>query len=51
MAARSVVGSPLNDDYYTKALPVVDEQLGRAGLRLAAVLNRWLGTAPACPLP
>jgi hypothetical protein len=26
----------LDDDYYKKALSVVDEQLGRAGLRLAA---------------
>jgi len=44
-------GATLDDDYYKKALPVADEQLGRAGLRLAAVLNRWLGNAPACPLP
>ncbi|MES0100653.1 S1/P1 nuclease [Mesorhizobium sp. M0019] len=41
----------LDNSYYDKALPIVDEQLGRAGLRLAAVLNRWLSTAPACPLP
>ncbi len=51
MTAGLVNGAVLENDYYTKALPVVDEQLGRAGLRLAAVLNRWLGTAPACPLP
>ncbi|MGM4986150.1 S1/P1 nuclease [Rhizobium sp. 11_C7_N12_5] len=44
-------GATLDEAYYDKALPVVDEQLGRAGLRLAAVLNRWLGSAPACPLP
>lgn len=44
-------GATLDNAYYDKALPVVDEQLGRAGLRLAAVLNRWLGSAPACPLP
>lgn len=44
-------GAELDKTYYDKALLVVDEQLGRAGLRLAAVLNRWLATAPACPLP
>lgn len=39
----------LNGAYYDAALPVVDQQLGRAGLRLAAVLNRWLGDGAACP--
>ncbi|MGM4915032.1 S1/P1 nuclease [Rhizobium sp. 768_B6_N1_8] len=51
MAAGISSGATLDKAYYDKALPVVDEQLGRAGLRLAAVLNRWLATAPACSLP
>ncbi|RWC00273.1 MAG: hypothetical protein EOQ57_16825 [Mesorhizobium sp.] len=51
MSAGVAVGTVLDDAYYNKALPIVDQQLGRAGLRLAAVLNRWLSTAPACPLP
>ncbi|RNJ41806.1 hypothetical protein B5V01_21695 [Mesorhizobium erdmanii] len=51
MSAGISSGTVLDNPYYDKALPVVDEQLGRAGLRLAAVLNRWLGTSPACPLP
>ena len=29
----------IGDDYYRRALPVVDRQLGRAGVRLAATLN------------
>ena len=29
----------IGDDYYRKALPVLDRQLGRAGLRLAVFLN------------
>ena len=32
----------LPDDYETKALPIVNEQLERAGLRLATVLNAYL---------
>ena len=51
MAAGISNGATLDKAYYDKALQVVDEQLGRAGLRLAAVLNRWLATAPACSLP
>ncbi|WP_181183592.1 MULTISPECIES: S1/P1 nuclease [unclassified Mesorhizobium] len=51
MSAGVATGTVLDDAYYNKALPIVDQQLGRAGLRLAAVLNRWLSTAPACPLP
>jgi hypothetical protein len=33
----------LGDAYYQRALPVVDQQLARAGLRLARVLNESLG--------
>jgi hypothetical protein len=33
----------LGDDYYRRALPVVDRQLALAGLRLARVLNETLG--------
>jgi len=32
----------IGDDYYRRALPVLDRQLGRAGLRLAAFLNEAL---------
>ena len=43
----------VGDDYYTKALPIVDKQLSLAGLRLARFLNETLpraGKAPAsCP--
>lgn len=37
----------IRDDYYRRALPVVDRQLGRAGLRLAVFLDEALGSA-AC---
>jgi hypothetical protein len=33
----------LDDTYVAKALPVIHEQLARAGVRLAWVLNRALG--------
>jgi hypothetical protein len=29
----------LDDAYYAQALPILDRQLGRAGLRLARYLN------------
>ena len=35
----------IDDDYYRKALPVLDRQLGRAGLRLAAFLDDALAPA------
>lgn len=35
----------IGDDYYRKALPVLDRQLGRAGLRLAAFLDDALAAA------
>ncbi len=50
IAARTIYGElphsgTLPDDYETKALPIVNEQLERAGVRLAVVLNaslkRW----------
>jgi hypothetical protein len=47
IAARTIyrelphVGT-LPDDYETKALPIVNEQLKRAGVRLATVLNASL---------
>lgn len=48
IAARTIYGElpyigKLPDDYETKALPIVNEQLKRAGVRLAAVLNACLG--------
>jgi nuclease S1 len=48
IAARRVYGElphvgKLPDDYETKALPIVNEQLERAGVRLAAMLNACLG--------
>jgi hypothetical protein len=36
----------IGDDYYAKAVPAVDRQLGRAGLRLADFIERAL-TSPA----
>lgn len=35
----------LGDAYVQKNVPVVVEQLGSAGVRLAAILNRLLGEA------
>jgi hypothetical protein len=47
IAAHTIYGElphtgTLPDDYETKALPIVNEQLERAGVRLAAVLNACL---------
>jgi hypothetical protein len=47
IAARVIYGElpytgQLPDDYETKALPIVNEQLQRAGVRLAAILNAYL---------
>lgn len=45
-AVRAVYAIPgdynLGDDYYKKALPIVDRQLGAAGVRLAKLLNEVL---------
>lgn len=38
----------IDDDYYKKALPIVDRQLGLAGLRLARFLNEAYASS-ACP--
>lgn len=38
----------IDDTYYDKALPVLDRQLGKAGLRLAAFLNDAF-SSNACP--
>jgi hypothetical protein len=40
-------GSELDEAYYSKNIRLVDEQLTRAGLRLAALLNRALKTYAA----
>ncbi len=47
IAARIIYGElphsgTLPDDYETKVLPIVNEQLERAGVRLATVLNACL---------
>jgi hypothetical protein len=47
IAARTIYSElphigELPDDYETRALPIVNEQLKRAGVRLATVLNAWL---------
>lgn len=39
-------GANIDEAYYTAELPVIDERLARAGVRLAAVLNRALATPP-----
>jgi hypothetical protein len=51
IAARTVYGElpytgKLPDDYETKSLPIVNEQLERAGVRLAEVLNTCLRQNP-----
>ena len=40
----------IDDDYYRKVLPVLDRQLGVAGLRLARFLNEAYGSS-VCPAP
>jgi hypothetical protein len=37
-------GTNIDEDYYRKHLPVIDERMALAGVRLAAVLNRVLVT-------
>jgi S1/P1 Nuclease len=39
----------LDDDYYRKMLPILDRQLGVAGIRLARFLNDAYASAP-CPI-
>jgi hypothetical protein len=40
-------GTPLEEPYFAKALPVVKEQLKRAGVRLALLMNAAAdGTLP-----
>ena len=39
-------GGAVDETYYTAQIPVVDERLALAGVRLAAVLNRTLTTPP-----
>jgi hypothetical protein len=42
----------VGDDYYRKAVPVLDRQLGLGGIRLARWLNEtFSGPPPACPNP
>jgi hypothetical protein len=39
----------IDDNYYTQVLPVMDRQLGMAGMRLARFLNEIFGS-PKCPI-
>jgi hypothetical protein len=39
----------VDDGYYRKALPIIDERLALAGLRLAMILNDSLKTPPPAP--
>ena len=42
--ARKIEGIvPIDDAYYSRAAPVVEEQIRKAGIRLARVLNETLG--------
>jgi hypothetical protein len=43
-------GQPLDDEYYTKVAPILDRQLGVAGLRLARFLNDAFASN-VCPVP
>jgi hypothetical protein len=44
-------GANLDDQYYTVARPVIDQQLALAGLRLARLLNQDLGGEAVGPAP
>jgi len=48
MARTDVIhGTPLEEPYFAKALPVVKEQLKKAGVRLALLMNAAAdGTLP-----
>lgn len=46
-AAMLPNGSDIGDAYYQRSIPVIDQRLEMAGLRLAAVLNEVFTTAPA----
>ena len=51
-AARSIwveQNSALTDEYYNRALPVLDRQLARAGLRLAQFLNTAYASRDCLP--
>jgi len=39
----------ITDDYYTKVLPILDRQLGRAGLRLASFLDGAFAASACAP--
>jgi acid phosphatase len=45
--AMTPADKKLDDAYYDRALPIMDRQLGVAGLRLARLLNDAFGHAPA----
>jgi hypothetical protein len=42
-------GADIDDAYYQKNIAIIDEQLALAGVRLAALINRSLTTAPPRP--
>lgn len=46
-AAVSPKDNTLGEDYYNRSIPVVDERLSMAGIRLAATLNNLFGEAAA----
>jgi hypothetical protein len=48
-AALVPAGANVDEPYYRKQIPVVDERLALAGLRLAAMLNDALRTSPQSP--
>jgi hypothetical protein len=39
----------LDEEYYADSIPIVDQQLALAGLRLAQVLNEAFQPTPQCP--
>ncbi|MBE7559203.1 hypothetical protein HS125_09770, partial [bacterium] len=46
-AAVSPKDNTLGEDYCNRSIPVVDERLSMAGIRLAATLNNLFGEAAA----
>jgi hypothetical protein len=48
--AMTPANGVIDEQYYRAALPIALQQLGRAGLRLAGLLNEAYGGA-ACPVP
>lgn len=49
--AEAIEGQELGTDYYEKAAPVVEEQVAKAGFRLAAWLDLIISSLKTLELP